>query len=137
MLSLLDQPPLSIMKKAGRDPTIADGRLKVAGTLSMPLRRGLKPEDFTFSMLGTASDIVSTKVVEGRLLESKTLQISADNLGVTISGKGMLDKVAFDVVWNQPLGNKSMPSKLEGSLELSEHMLKAFSIGPAVQNGVR
>ena len=129
MLSLLDQPPLSIMKKAGRDPTIADGRLKVAGTLSMPLRRGLKSEDFTFSMLGTASDIVSTKVVEGRFLEAKTLQISADNLGVTISGKGMLDKVAFDVVWNQPLGNKSMPSKLEGSLELSEHMLKAFSIG--------
>lgn len=129
MLSLLDQPPLSMMQKAGRVPTVADGQLQVAGTLAMPLRRGLKPPDFTFNMSGTASKVVSTTLIEDRTLEADTLRLNADNRGVTISGPGTLDGVGFDVVWNKPLGGLPQPSTLVGSLELSERTIEAFRIG--------
>ncbi|WP_223424772.1 DUF3971 domain-containing protein [Tateyamaria pelophila] len=129
MLSLLDQPPLSLMQKAGRVPTVADGRLQVAGTLAMPLRRGLKLPDFTFSMSGTASDVVSTTLIEGRRLEAGTLRLDADNLAVNISGPGTLDGVAFDVVWTKPLGQPAQPSTLAGTLEVSERTIEAFRIG--------
>lgn len=129
MLSLLDQPPLLMMKKANRVPTVADGHLEVTGTLAMPLRRGLKPPDFKYTVSGTASDVVSTTLVEGRRIEADTLRLKADNLGVTISGPGTLDGVAFDVVWNKLLGKPPKPSTLVGSLELSEGTIKAFRIG--------
>ncbi len=129
MLSLLDQPPLSLMQKAGRVPSVADGRLQVAGTLAMPLRKGLKPPDFRFSVSGTASDVVSTTLIDGRTLEAKTLRLRADNMGVDISGPGTLDGVAFDVVWSKPLGTPGQPSTLVGALELSAQTIDVFRIG--------
>ncbi|MEO0633677.1 MAG: hypothetical protein AAFY52_06045, partial [Pseudomonadota bacterium] len=47
-LSLLDQPPLNVMQKAGLSPDIASGRLQAQGTLSLPLRKGIDTNEIRY-----------------------------------------------------------------------------------------
>ncbi|WP_299149717.1 DUF3971 domain-containing protein [uncultured Tateyamaria sp.] len=128
-LSLLDQPPLSIMNKADLSPGLADGRLQLAGTLALPLRRGIKTSDLEFDATGTARNVVSTTLIEGRTLASDTLRVVASNTGVTVAGKGTLDGVPYDATWTQPLAQTPQPSRVEGTIELSERTIDAFRIG--------
>ncbi|MEO0401226.1 MAG: DUF3971 domain-containing protein [Pseudomonadota bacterium] len=128
-LSLLDQPPLSIMKKAGLAPTLADGRLQLAGTLALPLKKGLKTSDLEFDASGTARNVVSTELIEGRTLAASALRVSASNTGVVVSGPGTLDGVPYDAEWIQPLADTPQPSRVTGTIELSERTIDAFQIG--------
>ncbi|MEL6618970.1 MAG: DUF3971 domain-containing protein [Pseudomonadota bacterium] len=129
-LSLLDQPPLNVMSRAKLSPDVAAGQLQAAGTLSLPLRKGDGNSELIFNATGTARQVSSTTLIEGRTLAADTLRIAADNAGVTVSGPGTLDAVPFDVVWQQPLGGDGpQPSTVEGTIELSQRAITAFDIG--------
>ncbi len=128
-LSLLDQPPLNVMKRAGLAPDLADGAMQVAGTLALPLRRGVQTADVTFNATGTASGVQSETLIEGRTLAAETLRVTADNTGVDVSGPGTLDGVPFDAVWSQPIGSGPQSSTVRGQIELSQSTIDAFGIG--------
>jgi hypothetical protein len=128
-LSLLDQPPLGVLSKAGLDPALADGRLQIGGTLAIPLKLGLKNQDIAFNAVGVARDVVSTTLLEGRRLAASALQIEANNGRVTVSGPGTLDGVPFDAAWSQPIATTPQPGAVTGSIELSERTIDAFNLG--------
>ncbi|MEM8654773.1 MAG: AsmA-like C-terminal region-containing protein, partial [Pseudomonadota bacterium] len=129
-LALLDLPPLSVMERAGLSPTLADGRIQAAGTLAFPMKKGLKPNEVQYDATGTARDVLTTKLIEGRRLAADTLRVAASQSGVEVSGAGTLDGVPFDVAWSQPLGDEGpQPSRVAGSIELSERTIDAFQLG--------
>ncbi|WP_299772339.1 AsmA-like C-terminal region-containing protein [uncultured Tateyamaria sp.] len=129
-LSLLDLPPLSVMERAGLSPTLADGRLQAAGTLAFAMKKGLKPQDVEYDATGTARDVLSTTLIEGRRLAADTLRVIASQNRVEVSGPGTLDGVPFDARWAQPLGQGSpQPSQVTGTIELSERTIDAFELG--------
>lgn len=128
-LAMLDQPPLSVMEKAGLSPTLADGQISVDGTLALPLRKGLTPDDLTFNATAIARDVSSTTLIDGRRLASGALRVSASNEGVTVGGQGTLDGVPFDATWEQPIGKGAQASRVAGTIELSERTIDAFRIG--------
>ncbi|MDH4538944.1 hypothetical protein [Sulfitobacter faviae] len=51
-LSLLNQPPMRVMDKAGLPVTLADGEAVLKGTLALPLKKGGKPEDVRYHFAG-------------------------------------------------------------------------------------
>ncbi|MBY5932941.1 AsmA-like C-terminal region-containing protein [Tateyamaria omphalii] len=128
-LSLLDMPPLNVMERAGLSPTIADGRIAAAGTLAFAMKKGLKPKDVQYDATGTARDVLSTSLIEGRRLSADRLTVVASQTGVEVAGPGTLDGVPFDVTWAQPLGQGPQPSTVRGSIELSERTIDAFDLG--------
>ncbi|MEL6452002.1 MAG: hypothetical protein AAFQ19_12135 [Pseudomonadota bacterium] len=128
-LSLLDQPPLNIMTKAGLSPDLAAGSLQLAGTLALPLRRGIKAADLDYSATGTARDVVSTDLIEGRSLAAETLRVAARSDSVVVSGAGTLDGVPFDAAWSQPIAATAQPSRVAGTLEVSPRTIEAFQLG--------
>lgn len=128
-LSLLNQPPLSIMTKAGLSPDLAEGRLQVAGNLAFPLRKGLKAPDISFDVSGTMRAIDSSTLIKGRRLAADTLHVVASDAQVQISGSGTLDGVAFDASWAQPIGAPPQPGTVTGTIELSERTIEAFNLG--------
>ena len=128
-LSMLDQPPFEIMQRAGLSPSLADGQLQVAGTLSLPLKQGVTTADITYSASGTARAVESVALIEGRTVAADTLRVTATEALVEVSGPGTLDGVPFDVVWSQPLGDGPQPSTVRGQIELSAATVDAFDIG--------
>lgn len=128
-LALLDMPPLNLMSKAELSPDLADGRMRVQGTLALPLREGLQPDELVFNATGTARDVVTTTLVPGRRLAARALSVTATNTGVQISGPGTLDGVPFDATWQQPIGQGPQASTVTGQIELSERTIDAFRLG--------
>ncbi|WP_299693264.1 DUF3971 domain-containing protein [uncultured Tateyamaria sp.] len=128
-LSMLDQPPFEVMTRAGLAPGLADGQLQAAGTLSLPLQKGITTADVLYSATGTARAVRSTSLIEGRTILADVLRVTADPSLVEVSGPGTLDGVPFDVVWAQPLGDGPQASTVRGQIELSAAAVDAFDIG--------
>lgn len=128
-LSLLDQPPLAIMTKAGRTPDIATGQATVQGTISVPMEKNVPVELVEFHLTGTLQDVVSDVLVPGRVLGAQRLELVASSDQVALSGRGDLDGVPFDVVWRQPLGaGQDAGSSVTGTVALNTETLDAFKV---------
>ncbi|MGB8624434.1 MAG: DUF3971 domain-containing protein, partial [Paracoccaceae bacterium] len=130
VLSVLDQPPLEIMSRAGQPVDLVDGRARMKAVLRLPLKDGTQPKDVRFSVAGTLNGISSRKIVPGRVLEARSLSLSADNEQIAISGEAQLDGVPVQGVWTQAIGaGTEGQSRVEGTVELSQRALDAFNIG--------
>ncbi|MAQ45717.1 MAG: hypothetical protein CL812_07630 [Confluentimicrobium sp.] len=134
-LSLLDQPPLSLMSKAQRPVDIADGHAEVDARIALVLkdRRALPPEermsDVSWQVSGTLRDIRSDQVVPGQVLRADTLALEASNTQIAVGGDGELSGLPVTAEWINPLGPKGRGhSHVEGVTELSRAALDTFNI---------
>ncbi|MEP0963702.1 MAG: DUF3971 domain-containing protein [Roseobacter sp.] len=138
-LSLLDQPPLEVMQKAKLPVSIAQGRVDVAGTLSLPLKKKIDVDEVQFDVRGTVSDVRSDVLIKDRVLAAPRLTLEASEKGVRVAGLGTLDDVSLDVVWRQPLGRPgdSLPGQVTGTVEIDQAALTTFGVDlpPGVMNG--
>jgi len=127
-LSLLNQPPMRVMDKAGLPVTLADGEAVLKGTLALPLKKGGKPEDVRYHFAGDLLSLSTDTLVKERSLQASRLAITASNDRITIGGEGRIDGVAFDGEWSQAIGPGSDESRLTGQVALTPAGLEAFGI---------
>ncbi len=127
-LSLLNQPPMRVMDKAGLPVTLADGEAVLKGTLALPLKKGGKPEDVRYHFAGDLLSLSTDTLVKERSLQASRLAITASNDRITIGGEGRIDGVAFDGEWSQAVGPGSNESRLTGQVALTPAGLEAFGI---------
>lgn len=129
MLSLLDQKPFEFLKKQGRAPTLAAGRARLSGVLDFPLKKNLQTEDVAFQVAGTLRDVQSASLVPGRVLRASALSLSVDPETLTISGDATLGDVPFSGSWRAPLAQNGGPSRIEGTVQLSQGFADEFGVG--------
>lgn len=128
-LSMLDQPPLEAMQKAGQPVDIAQGFAELTGTLALPLVKGVKMDRVSFHVDGDLTDVASTRLIPDRRLAADRLDLQATDAELSISGDGTLDGVPFSATWTQPLGpGRTDSSRLTGTATLSQTALDAFSV---------
>ena len=129
-LSLLDQEPLRVMTKANLPVALAEGAIDLSGTISLPLRKKPPLESIAFDVVGTARDVSTDILVKNRTLAADMLDIVASDDAVRVAGEGTIDGVPLDIAWRQPLGapGASLPSKVTGTVEISQTALDAFNI---------
>ncbi|WP_432635348.1 YhdP family protein [Albidovulum sp.] len=126
-LSLLDQPPLEVMRKAGRPIDLAQGRAVGETRLVLPFRKGLTIADVDYRVRAQLLDLRSEAIVPGHDLAAERLAVTADKTGVAISGAGDLSGAGFDVTWRQAAGAQGT-SAVAGSVDLSRSFLDAFGL---------
>ncbi|SMX42748.1 YhdP family protein [Actibacterium lipolyticum] len=130
VLSLLDQPPLGLMARAGQPVNLADGRASVEAKIALPLAKGNTPEKIEYAAKGVLRNVRSDVLVKNRSLAAQQLSISADKEQISISGQATLDGVPVNGVWTQVLGPKNKGrSRVEGTVELSQNFVEKFNIG--------
>ncbi|MHC0052796.1 YhdP family protein [Actibacterium sp. D379-3] len=130
MLSLLDQPPLELMSKAGQPVALAEGRAQMVAQLSVPFVGGTQPQDVAYSVSGTLSDLRSGVIVNNRVIAAQQLTLNADATELSIAGQATLDGLPVQGVWSQPLGPAHKgSSRVEGTVELSQRAVDIFKIG--------
>lgn len=127
-LSLLNQPPLELMRKAGKEIDLAEGRARAVALLKFPLEKHLKVDAVDFDVSATLSDVVSDKVIPGRTLRAESLDLRATRELLTISGPGTLDGAPFTATWSQPLEPKDAPSRVVGTAAMGPEVLRTFGI---------
>ncbi|MFU1682930.1 DUF3971 domain-containing protein [Phaeobacter piscinae] len=138
-LSLLNRPPLSVMEKAGLPVDLASGRVALSGTLSLPLRKGVTPDEITYHYRGRIRGAASDVLVPGESLSAEVLGLSGDQDHVQIEGDGALSGVPGSLIWRQAVGpaaerataaaGQPPPVRVNGTIELSQATVDALRIG--------
>jgi hypothetical protein len=129
-LSLLNQPKLEVMDKAGLPVTLADGRANLTGQITIPFKTGLTFEEVKYSAKGDLLALKADGLVPDKTIASEAMQIEANNTNVRIWGKGRIGAVPFDAAWSQEIGTgQAGNSVVEGTIELSERLIDEFNVG--------
>ncbi len=129
-LSLLDRPPLQLLTKANLPVDLAAGQVSLAGTLSLPLIKGLKLEDTRFHFAGTLADLDSDKLVPGFEVSADRLTLTGDQTQVAIEGDGLFGVVPVEARWRQAIGGDTpQRSEVTGQIELSPRLMEQINAG--------
>jgi len=128
-LSLLDEPPLEIMKKAEVPVDIAQGRVNATAQIGFDLIRDLRADEVDFRVQATLRDVSSDRVVEGKQFRADSLSLRASNESIEISGPVELGQVSARAAWIRRLDPEAGgASRIEGTVELSSKFLDEFGI---------
>jgi len=130
VLSLLNRPPLQVLKDTPLPVDVADGQATVSGTLALPLKDRVQLDEMEFHFTGSVANVSSEKLVPGFSLTAPVMQIKGDQTGLVLSGKGQIGPVPVDVAWHRPIGKDvGKESQLTGEIELSQKAVDTFGIG--------
>ncbi|MBS8228613.1 AsmA-like C-terminal region-containing protein [Vannielia litorea] len=130
VLSILDQEPWRFISKAEQPVDMAEGRAALDGVIRFPLIKDVPKELIEFRVGGVLSDVRSERVVPGRTLSAERLEVLAHNDEITISGPGRIEGLPITAAWVQPIDKPGpQPSRVEGSIELSQAFVDKFNIG--------
>ncbi|MEO9782169.1 MAG: AsmA-like C-terminal region-containing protein [Sedimentitalea sp.] len=129
-MSLLNRPPLAVLKDTPLPVDMADGMARLSGTLALPMKEKVPFEDLEFHLKGVITDVQSTVLVPGQTVSAPVMEIVGDQDGIALSGAGKIGPVPVSVRWQQPIG-KDVPkqSQLDGTIELSQRVIDTFGIG--------
>lgn len=130
VLSLLNRPPLSVLKETPLPVDLADGQASLTGTLALPMKPKVPFELLEFHLDGEIRDIASSVLVPGQTITAQSMTLSGTQDGIALSGNGFIGSVPVTARWSQPLG-KDVPkaSRLDGTVELSPKLIDTFEIG--------
>ena len=130
VMSLVNRPPLSVLKGTPLPVDLAREQTNVAGTISLPLKSRLKFDEINFHLTGGVSTVSSDVLVPGHVMVADDLQLSGDDTQIILSGQGFIDDIPASVRWRQPLGRDvRKASRVEGTVELSQKTVETFQIG--------
>ena len=128
-LSLLNLAPLSLMEKAGRGVDIARAAARASAIIKVPLTRDVALEDVAFDVRGRLTDVSSDQIIRGRVLQSQSLVLAADDDGVTVSGPLTVDGAPMTLAWRQDFEpGRGRTSRVEGQVALSPEFARTFGI---------
>ncbi|SFA72999.1 AsmA-like C-terminal region [Poseidonocella pacifica] len=136
LLSLLDQPPLELMSKAGKPVDLFDGQIRVGGTVRFPRKSGTTFSELALNLDGVVTDLQSETVIPGHVLAAPEARVTLTNEGVSIAGKGTFDGVPFDGEWTRPVvstGGQPIPSAVTAEVTLTPDAL--VGLGVTLPNG--
>lgn len=107
VLALIDQPPLRLISKLGRDLDAAAGAVSVTADLVVPLLKDLDVEDVAVAAHAVLSDIAMPFALDpGRSvdLSAERLELAADSEGLRLSGDAQVDGAPLAIDWRESYG---------------------------------
>ncbi len=129
-LSLLNQPPFEFLTKAKRPVALGQGHAKLVTKLRFPLKAKVLIEDVDYSVSGQITTFQSDVLVPGRRVTAPSLSLLADPKGLSVTGKGQLESLPFDVTFQQEFGAQAKGrSHIWGDVILSDTALRDLGIG--------
>lgn len=129
-MSLLNRPPLSVLKDTPLPVDLAQGQARITGTLSLPMKPKVPFEDLVFHLTGDVDAVESSVLVPGYTVVAPQLGLRGDQTEIIVEGSGTIGPVPVDVQWRQPLGKEvGKGSRVEGTVELSQRLIDTFGIG--------
>ena len=130
VLSMLNRPPLQVLRATTLPVDMVDGRARVAGTLSLPLKDRVQIEEMEFHFAGDINAVSSDILVPGHVLSADRLRVTGDQDGVRIHGDGALSGVPVTAEWGRAIGRGVSPdSRVSGRVALSQQTVDTFNIG--------
>lgn len=102
-LSLLDQPPLNYISKAGQPVDLGQGQVDLTARIRFPLKARVLQEDVDLDVKAEVRDFASDKLVKGHAVTAPALAVHVTSTRMTIAGQGRIGAVPFDMTLSQDI----------------------------------
>lgn len=130
VMSLLNRPPLQVLKNTPLPVDLADGQVRATGTLALPLKFGAQFDEMDLHIEGRIENVSSAVLVPGHVATAPVLEVRVDNDRVEVAGAARVGEVPAKVRWRQPIGRHAPKrSQASGEIELSPLLVRTFGIG--------
>jgi hypothetical protein len=113
VLSLIDEPPLSISSSYGLDPEMFGGTGEMSFEIRRPMLRDVPPEDTGFAVSGRFTGVSATAPFGDLDLTDGVVEISADPEGFAADGTATVAGASTQISWRETFGiPEDQPSSL-------------------------
>ncbi|MEM6482015.1 MAG: DUF3971 domain-containing protein, partial [Pseudomonadota bacterium] len=131
-LSFLDTRPFGYISRAGLPIDLAEGRAEVAGRLDFRMADDLDVRDVKFELAGGLSDVVTDRLMPGRVLQAPQLALNVTHDGLELAGSGQVGDVPFegryDMRFSPDQDPESAMGQVRGKVEISDRFIDEFGI---------
>lgn len=131
-LSFLDERPFGYISRAGLPIDLAEGTAEAAGTLYLRMVDKLDVRDVKFELAGALTDVVTDKLLDGRVLSAPQLSLNTSHEGLKLEGPGFVGEVPFDGQYAMSFAPDPDPATamgtVNGTIEISDRFLEEFGI---------
>lgn len=124
-LRFIDNDRWRLLQRVGRSPDMADGRVRLGGSVRFPMKPGNTLADVAIDLRGTATDVLSNTLVPDRLLTADTLDVSINDAGFALVGPVVLDGVPATAQWRQTFDG--VPPRLTADVPLTPELVARFA----------
>lgn len=100
-LEYIEQKPLQLASKLAFDPATAKGNAHTELRLKFIVEKDLTMDQVQVSVRSKIEDVALANVLLGRGIRDSTLDLRADNAGMTITGDVNFNAIAAQLVWRE------------------------------------
>ena len=130
ILSLLNEPPFRILRNTDIPVDVAEGEAAFRAEVAFDLRKKIMMPDVSFDVTGELRQVRSERLVPGRVLSARRLELRANPREVEIFGPVRLGLAEADARWRKALGpGAGTASEVTGTVRLSQGFVEEFGIG--------
>ena len=126
VLALLDQPPLGLVGRLGRDLGTVRGRARVEADMAVPLLKRLKVADVEVTALAALTDVaLPLEIGPERTIEvrAERLELAADTQRLRLAGDARVDGQPLAIEWREAYGGGESGRVLELSGQATPELL--------------
>lgn len=125
-LAFVDNDQWQVLRKVGRDATLASGEVDLSGRVSIPLGEGITFDTVVLALKGGLTGVQSTKIVPGKTLQAKTLDVTLDNRAIEVAGAVDFGGLPATGRWRQPLDGSG--ARVDATLDITPASLATLGI---------
>jgi hypothetical protein len=111
VMQLLDHPPLGYAKMLGLSPSDLAGTISGTVDFAFPLANNLDMNAVNVKATANAEGVASSKLIPGLTIDQGNLALTLDKSGFGLRGQTLINKVPFQVGWQEifaPQSGKAM-----------------------------
>jgi hypothetical protein len=131
VLRILDNPPFNLLGRTSRPETLLAARADAAlgAEVLFPIKQGLRPEEVSYSVSGTLSDVASEDLVPGRPLDATRLSLTVTPADFELAGPVSVGDLALDATYRRGVAPGNVdPGRVSARLSLTPETLAALGV---------
>jgi hypothetical protein len=131
VLRILDNPPFAVLGRTARPEALLATRAeaRLGAEVRFPIKRGLRPDEVTYTVSGTLSDVAAADLLPGRPLDATRLELNLSPTLFELAGPVSVGALLLDAVYRRGVDpGGGIPAEVSARLSLTAETIAALGV---------
>jgi len=128
LVRMVSESRLQLQARSGLDPATVSGDADMAFKMTRPAKPNVPLSEYRYTGIGTIKAGGLAAAFNGLSIEESDADVSLDEKGIQIVGRGTIANAPLDYDWSFQFGGENRPALLKATSLLTPDILNAFGI---------